>query len=246
MKHLTALVVALALLLCGAAFAAEWAPGLGPDKPYSHSTPIDLNTTFGYLILYPRDGKPADGFCNKLLMYFPREDVYPGAGNLTLYENVPGQTEPVEVCTVDMSDSRLVTIRPMTEDEKTFVIWGSGSCAEVRLPWSLEYADGIHSYFVFMDEGCLTAGLNHALKSPRISRPEAWHPTIQGDYGISGFRYVECEPPKDNNNEDLEELFAQLEAEADAAEAAENGVQPEADAELPADALAPQTFGIQQ
>lgn len=237
MKHLTALFVALALLLCGTGFAAEWAEGLGPGKPYTDSTAINLETTFGYIIMYPRGSKPANGFCNKLLMYFPREDVFPGEGTLTVYEAIEGE-QPVEFCTVDMGDARNVSIRPMTEDEKTAVIWGSGVCAEIHIPRSLEYADGPHSYFVFMDEGCLTAGKDGMLKSPRISSEKAWLPTIEGDYGISGFRYVDAEPPA-TEEEALEALFAELEAaqnEIDAENATPApGETPEAEEETEAE-----------
>ena len=218
MKQLTALVLAFALLLCGVAVAAEWKQGLGPQKPYSESPEVDLNTTFGYIILFPRSAKSAVGFCNKLEMYFPRDDIHMGEGTLTLYENVEGQTKPVEVCSVDMGDPRSVTIRPMTEKEMQAVIWGSGTCAEIRLPKSLEYADGPHDYFVFTDEGVLTAG--NGIKSPRISREEAWKPTIAGDYGISGIYYVDAELPVDQDEEAaMEALFAELEAAADAADA---------------------------
>ena len=224
MKRLTALVVACALLLCGAASAAQWGEGLGPSKPYSYSKEVNLDKSFGYIILYPREKLPADGFCNKLLMYFPREDVYAGEGKLTLYENVEGVKDPVEVCSVDMGDPRNVNIRPMTEDEMTTIIWGSGVCAEIHLPKSLEFADGPHSYFVFMDEGCLTAGKDHNIRSPRISRPEAWNPAISqtSTYGISGFRYVDCEPEA-TEEEALEALFAELAAAQDAADSEESG-----------------------
>ena len=220
MKQLTALFLALALLLCGVAMAAEWRQGLGPNKPYSESVVVDLNTTFGYIILFPRSIKPANGFCNKLQMYFPREDIHMGEGTLTLYEKVAGEDKPVEVCSVDMSDRRSVVIRPMTEEELRSVMWGSGMCAEIRLPKSLEYADGPHSYFVFADEGVLTAGESGKIKSPRISREEAWQPTISGDYGISGIYYVDAELPEEVDEQaSLDALFAELEAEADAADA---------------------------
>lgn len=220
MKQLTALVLAFALLLCGVALAVEWKQGLGPQKPYTESPEVDLNTTFGYIILFPRNVKAADGFCNKLQMYFPRDDIQMGQGLLTLYENVPGETKPVEVCSVDMGDSRSVTIRPMTEREMESVIWGSGMCAEIRLPKSLEYADRFHDYFVFTDEGVLTAGPGGNIKSPRISREEAWKPTINGEYGVSGIYYVDAELPKDLDEEAaMEALFAELEAAADAADA---------------------------
>ena len=239
MKQLTALVLALALLMCSFALAAEWKTGLGPNHPYSETPEVDLNTTFGYIILFPRNAKAAVGFCNKLEMYFPRDDIHMGQGTLTLYENVPGETKPVEVCSVDMSDRRSVTIRPMTEREMESVIWGSGTCAEIRLPKSLEYADRAHDYFVFADEGVLTAGAGGNIKSPRISREEAWKPTIDGTYGISGIYYVDAELPAVVDEEAaMEALFAELEAAADAADAQRESAEANGE-EMPEDTPEP-------
>lgn len=235
MKQLMALILVLALLMSGAALAAQWREGLGPEQPYSQSPRINLNNTVGYIVMFPRGNKLALGFCDTLEMYFPREDIQIGTGMLHLYEKLAGGDQ--EVCSVDMSDRRSVTLRNMTEREMERIMWGSGVCVQVRLPKSLEFGNTIHHYYVFMDEGCVTAGSRGDLKSPQISKDDAWQPGVDGTYGVSGLYYVDAKLPSENEQEQLDALFDALEAAQDArdaaaaAAAAPQVVEPEEDEE---------------
>ena len=218
MKQLMALILVLALLTSGAALAAQWKEGLGPEQPYSQSPRINLNNTVGYIVLYPRGNKLALGFCDTLEMYFPREDVQIGTGMLHLYEKLAGGDR--EVCSVNMSDRRSVSIRPMTEREMERIMWGSGVCVQIRLPKSLEFGNTVHQYYVYMDEGCVTAGVSGTLKSPQISKNDAWQPGVDGEYGVSGLYYVDAQLPSEDEQEQLDALFDALEAAQDARDAA--------------------------
>lgn len=95
MKKLMALI--LVCVFCMAtAYAAEWAEGLSPAQPYSGVPAVNLDEMIGHMTLFPNANHkiPAQRFCDVLEMYFPREDIELGEGNLTLYD------DQGEVCTI--------------------------------------------------------------------------------------------------------------------------------------------------
>ena len=191
MKKLTAMLLSILMLLGMTALAAEWPAGCSPAKPYTKVDQVDLSKTMGYLILYPREKVPVEGFCDVLEMFLPREDIVRGTGRLTVYENVAGQAEPVEFCHVDFSNPDSVEFRLLDESELESLMWGSGVCIDVHLPKSLEYGAVHHDYFVLMDEGCFVAA-NGTVQSIGINANNAWKPIISGAYGISGLYYVDA------------------------------------------------------
>lgn len=191
MKKLIALVLVAILVMGGTCLAAEWPAGCSAAKPYTKLDEVNLNKTMGYIMLYPRLKLPVSQFCDVLEMYLPREDLVRGFGMLHLYENVAGSSEGEEVCSVDFSNPDSVEFRKLSEKEMSDLMWGSGMCVEIHLPKSLEFGNRLHSYYVLMDEGCFAAS-GGSVKSIAISKPEAWNPVINGDYGISGLYYLDA------------------------------------------------------
>lgn len=206
MKKLIALV--LVCLFCMAtAYAAEWAEGLSPAHPYEHKPEIDLDDMIGYMTLFPNahHNIVAEHFCDVLEMYFPREDIVLGEGNLTLC-NASG-----EVVTINFADTDRVEVRKLEEVELDGLLWGSGSCIEIHLPFSMNLNE---EYYVLMDEGCFTAS-EGKVTNPKITNPDAWTPQVIGDYGIGNLYYsapVEVEATEE-------------EGEAEAAEAQSGEVE---------------------
>ena len=215
MKKWIALALVCMVMLSGACMAAEWPQGRSPAQPYSGTVEVDLSQTMGYIIFYPRTKKPATMFCDLLEIYLPREDVEIGSGYGHLMEIVEGESDPVEVCTIDFSDPNCVGVSPMEEELLQSLMWGSGVSVEMRLAKSLEFGDGIqHSYYVTLDEGCFTAA-NGTVKSPKIVNPEAWIPVLEGEYGMSGLYYAEGtgepEAEETEDDEEAEEVEAPAE-----------------------------------
>ncbi|MBQ8110244.1 MAG: hypothetical protein IJ124_08820 [Clostridia bacterium] len=193
MKKVVALVL-VCLFCVASAYAAEWADGLSPAQPYSGKPEINLNETMGYMTLYPnvRRNIVAERFCDVLEMYFPREDIVLGEGNLTLCD------ESGEVVKVSFADPNCVELRPLEELELEGLLWGSGSCIEIHLPVSLRFDT---AYYVLMDEGCFSAA-DGKVVNPQISSQEAWIPQVVGDYGIGGLYYSTPLPePADDEEE---------------------------------------------
>lgn len=230
MRKLIALAMAC-MLLGGVCLAAEWPEGRSPAQPYSGKPEVDLTQTMGYIILYPRAKMPAAAFCDVLEMYLPREDLERGEGFVHLYETIEGEDEPVEIAAIDCSDPNSADIRPLTEDELEGLMWGGGMCVEFYLPKSLEFGAAQHDYFVLMDEGCFTAA-DGTLKSLAISNPEAWVPVIEGDYGVSGLRYIDrapvAEPEAAEEPEESEVTYIEM-GDAEALEAEAEEVEDEAE-----------------
>lgn len=179
MRKLTALLMVCMLCLTMTAYAAEWAEGLSPAKPYAGVMEVELTETMGYIMLYPRAKMPVSAFCDVLEIYLPREDVVLGEGKLTLYDE-DGSVEEIA-----FNDPEAVEIRPLEESELDALMWGSGVCLEIHLTSSLRLDK---KYHVLMEEGCFTAADGSAL-SPAITNPEAWTPMIDTDYGVSGMFY---------------------------------------------------------
>ena len=176
MKKFAACLMACALCLAVAA-AQEWAPGLGPEKPYEGVPAVDLDESMGYILLYPRESMPAEHFCGKLEIYLPREDVEAGEGVARVFA-----ADGAELEEVNASDAR---VRPLAETELEALMWGGGVCVELPLS---AYVRLNETYYVHMDEGFLIAG-GGKLKSPAVTANKAWTPRVTGEYGVSDLRY---------------------------------------------------------
>ena len=183
MKKLICLLLACALFASGA-MAAEWGEGLSAAKPYKGVNEVDLTTTMGYILLYPRTNvMPASHFCDTLTIYLPREDVKLNTGKLSLYKGT------ALYANYEFSDTDHVHLRKLGESELAALSWGSGVAIDVWLNESLTIGE---SYYVLMDEGCFV-NTDETLKSIAISNPEAWRPAVTGEYGVNGLRYYEGE-----------------------------------------------------
>ncbi len=174
------------MLLAGscAALAAGWTEGRSAAQPYAGVPEVDLNTTIGYIMMAPREKLPVDHFCNTLEIYLPREGSVAGKGKLMLYASKDGG-KGRELESVDFADSEAVVIRPLNETELESLIWGGGTCIEIRLPISLAFDQ---KYYVLMEKGCFTAA-DGKVVSPSIGNPAAWVPVLRGDYGVANLFY---------------------------------------------------------
>ena len=173
------------LLLAAAVPAAEWKDGRSPAQPYEGVREVDLDKKIGYRMLYPREKMPAEHFCDVLEMYLPREDLKLGEGKIHLYD------ESGEIFSAAFTDDAFVQLRPLEEQELEGLVWGSGTCVEVNLPFSLSMDK---SYYVLMDKGCLTAADGKAI-SEAIKKKSDWVPVVSGDYGVSNLLYIPEEGP---------------------------------------------------
>ena len=180
MKKLTALILVCLLCLATVAYAAEWREGLSPQKPSTHMEEVDFKTTLGYFVMWPTPKFPALRFCDVLEMYLPRDDIELGEGKITLCD------ENGEIAVMDCADPAQVELRPLEESELSDHMWGCGCCLEVHLPVSLEFDK---SYYVLMDEGCLTDPVNNT-KSLPLTMPAQWNPLLQDEFGIGGLYYA--------------------------------------------------------
>ena len=205
MKRLIALILAGLMALGGVSLAASWPEGRSAAQPYSRLPEVNLSETMGYIMLFPCAKLPVSRFCDILAVYLPREDIALGEGTARLYEKVEGEDKPVEVCSVDFTNTDSVVVRPMEEGELQDLMWGGGTCVEMFLPKSLELGEKAHDYFVLMDDGCFTAN-DGKLKSLQITSEEAWIPVIHGDYGVSGLYYIDAPLPTDGDEEEEDEI----------------------------------------
>ena len=200
MKRLIALIL-VCLMGISTAYAAEWKEGLSPSKPYTGSEPADLESTLGYMALYPNASKKnniPEHFCDVLEMYFPREDISLGEGNLTLYD------ESGEVFKVSFADD-CVELRKLEEVELDHLMWGSGVCVDIHLPFSLKFDTAYH---VLMEEHCLEA-MDGKVTNPQITNVEAWLPQVTGEYGLSYLYYSAPAETADENEAGEEEAKAE-------------------------------------
>ena len=184
MKKIVCALLAL-MLMTSAALAAEWPEGCSAAKPYANTPEVDLTQSMGYIILYPntRVNMDAQHFCDLIKMFLPREDIVLGEGNIRVYSN--GNV----VETINCADDSHVVLRAMTEDELTWLMWGSGVCIEAYLTDSLTMGQ---SYYVQMEENCFTAA-DGTLKNRSVTTNDAWVLNVVGDYGISALRYTPAE-----------------------------------------------------
>ena len=184
MKKALTLVLVLALLMgCAVAATAEdWNPG----RPY-HSLPeIDTTQQLGYMLFYPNQEVDAEGLCDRLNIYLPREDLAAGEGQLILLT-----ADATEVWRTPMNDERFVLLRKLTETELASLQWQGGMCFEIKLPRSLSLGT---SYVVNMEAGCIVAG---ELTNVQIGGADAWAFDVVGDYGLNA---VEYRRPSENGN----------------------------------------------
>lgn len=178
MKRIIAWALVMVLAMTGTALAAEWENGLSPSKPYSGEPEVDLETKLGYVMFYPQADMPVESACQRLYIYLPREDVMAGDGTLYLFTDEDG-----EVWSVAMNDTEAITQRSINEAELIGLLWGGGTCFEVRLPRSLELGK---TYYANMTRGCIVA--ENGVENPQIGET-AWKFAVKGDYGVSGMEY---------------------------------------------------------
>lgn len=186
MKKVIAL--ALALMMClGAAQAAEWAGGTSPSRPYPGVPEIDLNEQLGYMMFYPTD-KSAQGVkmgvenaCQRLYIYLPREDVKAGSGTFYLCSEA---VKRGEIWKTAMNDSEAITQRAISEAELEGLLWGGGTCFEIKLPQTLELGT---TYFINMERGCIVS--DSGVDSPEVGGTDAWTFQLEGDWGVSKMSY---------------------------------------------------------
>ena len=179
------MVMALMLVCTGVAQAAEWADGLSPSRPYENMPEVNLDERLGYMMFFPNAELSMEGACQQLFIYLPREDVVAGESTITLMSEEDG-----EVWSTAMSNTEAVIQRAITEDELDGLLWGGGTCFEIRLPRTLEL--GKH-YYVNMARGCIVA--QNGKESLQISGEESWSFSLQGEYGVSGMEYLRKDEP---------------------------------------------------
>ena len=178
MKRIAALLLA-ALVLCMGAAQAEWADGTSPARPYENEPEIDLNEQIGYMMFFPRTGNAIKYACQRLYIYLPREDVKAGDGTFYLLNEEDG-----EVWRTEMTNAEAITQRSINEAELEGLIWGSGTCFEIKLPKTLELGK---RYFVNMTRGCIVA--DNGVENVQIGGTDSWAITVEGDFGVSGMEY---------------------------------------------------------
>ena len=210
MKKLVALILVCLLCMATTAFAAEWAEGLSPAKPSNLKPAVDLNTTVGYWLPFPRSGLPAERYCDVLELYMPNPDVALGEGTATLW-NADG-----EVAKVDFADPDQVEMRDLEEEELEIMHWGSGVCIEMHLPVSLAFGE---TYYVTMDEGTITSngGKTKSMQIPYTDQlpleEQYWTPSVTGDFGVSGLYYSAAPAEPTDEEEEAAEPAEEAPAE---------------------------------
>lgn len=185
MKRLIALCLAL-LLLFSATALADWAEGLGPNKPYNNVREVDFEQTLGYMIFYP-NGITPETYTKTLFIYLPRDDISINRENGATV-TVRSSNPDVETVTVALSDPDAVRIRALVNSELEGLMWGCGTCIEIELPTSLRldctyYVD--LSDRAIMDEAREIG--NDAFTSDDSTN---WHFTLLADYGVSELAYL--------------------------------------------------------
>ncbi len=210
MKKLVALILVCLLCMATTAFAAEWAEGLSPAKPSNLKPAVDLNTTVGYWLPFPRSGLPAERYCDVLELYMPNPDVALGEGTATLW-NADG-----EVAKVDFADPDQVEMRDLEEEELEIMHWGSGVCIEMHLPVSLAFGE---TYYVTMDEGTITSngGKTKSMQIPYTDQlpleEQYWTPSVTGDFGVGGLYYSAAPAEPTDEEEEAAEPAEEAHAE---------------------------------
>lgn len=180
MKKLIAICLIL-LMVTASASAAEWEDGLGPNQPYQNTPPVNFDETIGYMMYHPNNTMSVAGN-NLLFIYLPRDDVKAGSRYLTLRSADQG-----EEFRVAMNDTQYVTERPMEEGELDMLMWGSGTCMEIRLPVSLRVGT---TYYVDMEDNCIVDEARKIANNAVTSTDTVgWFFTTIADYGVSAQEY---------------------------------------------------------
>ena len=182
MKRMTAILLAALLLCTGTALAAQWREGTGPSQPYQGAPEIDLSQQMGYMMFFPSEQMPVENECERLYIYLPREDVHVGEGTFYLC------TDRGEVWETEMTDPDAVIERPINESELDGLLWGGGTCFEIRLSRSLKLGE---TYFVNLTGGSIVS--EDGVQSPQIGGTDQWRFTLAGDYGVSEMAYLRAE-----------------------------------------------------
>ena len=74
MKKILAMFLLL-MLLAAPAYAADWAEGLSPAKPYTNQPEVNLDETIGYMMFSPKTETGSVQGLKTLFIFLPREDV---------------------------------------------------------------------------------------------------------------------------------------------------------------------------
>ena len=181
MKKWIAAVLAMLMLCAGMAQAAEWPEGKSPSKPYLNLPEINLNQNIGYMIFSPSAIVPVQYSCQRLFIFLPREDVKAGDGKLHLYSE-----KGSKIWSTTLSNDEAVTKREIAEDELEGLMWGGGTCFEIKLPKTLDLGK---SYYVNLDEGCLVAE-DDSVRNLAVTGSDKWAFSVDGEFGVSGVEYL--------------------------------------------------------
>lgn len=178
MKRIAALLLA-ALLLCVGAAQAEWQEGTSPAKPYDTVPEVNLDEQMGYIMVFPKPGNAIQYACQRLYIYLPREDVKAGSGTFYLLNEEDGL-----IWSTGMNDTDAITQRSINAAELVGLMWGGGTCFEIKLPKTLELGK---PYFVNMESGCIVT--ENGVANVQIGGTDSWAITVEGDFGVSSMEY---------------------------------------------------------
>ena len=181
MKKLMVWSLVLVLMCAGLAQAAEWSDGRSPSQPYVGVPEVNLNEIMGYMMFYPSAKMTKDYACQRLFIYLPREDVKAGKGTLYLVDQDANQ----QVWSTTMNNTAAVRQRPITDAELTSLLWGGGTCFEIRLPKTLAVGK---NYFVNMTRECIVSN-DGKVDNPEVGGTTAWAINIGGQFGVSNMEY---------------------------------------------------------
>lgn len=179
MKRLVVICLAV-MLLCANAYAATWADGLGPQKPYLGTPEVDFNETIGYMMLYPTNGDNVNvDELHALKIYLPREDVEVGTGEISVKSKGIGLVEKIEIT------AETFVARPMTEEELEQMMWGCGTVFEIAMSKPLQIN---RDYYIEMSEGAIVS-TEYEMVSPKISGRKEWYFNTDTDNYIDKLEY---------------------------------------------------------
>ena len=178
MKKWMALAIAMVLLLGAVQIAACAEEAWNAAQPYPDVPEIDLTEQLGYMMFYPNEVMAAEGMCDRLFIYLPREDVKAGDGELFVSTKEDG-----EIWRTPMNDESCVELRALTEDELDSLLWQGGVCFEITLPRSLTLG---RTYRVGMESGCIVAD---GVTNVQDGEMDNWSFEVRGDYGLNAIEY---------------------------------------------------------
>lgn len=188
MKKILAICLMLMLLATAAAAETTWGEGLGPEKPYIGSPAVNLEENIGYMMMMPMNATAANPGITMLQIFMPREDVQPGEGTISLYSKTEGLIAEIE--------AKELTIRPMTEEEKEALIWGSGVVVEIPIE-PLKVND---QYYVKMTEGCIV-DMKKTVLSSVIEESDIWTFSTETPNYVESLTFVRTAEEKEETVE---------------------------------------------